>query len=1289
MEIRSRDRVGLIFSLTVFTLGLTLDARAVPKGSDLGAVGLGRYSTRLPQGRKGPTDLNGNPAHPQVVDGFALAPATHKWWSSVIWRGYPENSKAEVMHALPLSFQAMNGALGIGHSNQGYVARYNEDQAGVKVEDFTFGYAQDLKIDLPGLLQAVPKVEDYSDSTVTIRWGDSRQFLRATLGQGLPFAYFNVNSPKFRISLKDKLRVWHNHGGVLGLTVEGRHYGIFAPAHSLWESPDPKTLESRLNGKDYVSIAILPDDTRETLSLFKKSAYQFVKSGNVDWDYQEDQSRVVTHFRYESKSMEECEGGTGDLLLALAPHQWRNSSVDFTGHSYLSSRGKLRVVRGFEFQTELPFNGVLPELPLVAQDGVDSFKQERLVQHLKEALNESSQNHWGINDSMNMHKFGQAVGRLSRLVRIADQAQLYNERDLLLHDLKDILQRLFDGRSSRSFYYEEVWKSLVGFPDDSDHETQLNEHQISYGYIVQAAATLAQYDPWWSAHGNFGEMVNLIIKDVTNWERKDRRFPFMRNFDFHSGHSWSNGPSLNLNGNYQESSSESMNYATGLILWGAVTHQKAIRDLGVYLYATEASAIEEYWFDVFKENFPNNFGKPALGTLWLNGGSFSARRARPLEDIHALNFFPITGGSLYLGRHPEYLRENQELMRAKGYDPKRMFDIHTSIRAFYDPKGAIDALEENHDYAPDHGESRAHTYYWVHNLNALGRVDQSVTANSATYAVFDQHGSRCYVAYNPEDHKNTIVFSDGVKLSIRPHHLSSYNCISKPSCGPTPVVTAWPTYAPTVVPNGTPTPGMSATPAPTLTIQPSPTVSVSPSVVPSPVATVSPGVQPSPTVTVSPSFTPIPVVTVSPSVLPTPVVTFSPGVQPSPTVTVSPSVRPSPVVTVSPSVQPSPVVTFSPGVQPSPTVTVSPTVRPSPVVTVSPSVQPSPVVTFSPGVQPSPTITVSPTVRPSPVVTVSPSVQPSPVVTFSPGVQPSPTITVSPTVRPSPVVTVSPRIEPSPTVTVNPPILPIPTVSVWPTVLPSPMVTVNPPILPLPSVTASPAATPSFEPIVVITAIPSPTGLPNMMPPLPSPLPIITATAAPVPLPPVPTPGLSPIPSISPTQVPTPQVTASVSPTPTVPSVLPSPVESVNVAPSVVPTPSVSIAPAPNVMPTSTPAPTVSILPSTSPSPKGTPSVTPHLPGQPQDFSHRLELDYSGKITIVILPSQPEAFEITQIRYRIDKEPHHRSSKMNLDKHQHWRIVINGLGPDGVLDYSFTYKIGNQVFDTEWFQFSY
>ena len=60
-----------------------------------------------------------------------------------------------------------------------------------------------------------------------------------------------------------------------------------------------------------------------------------------------------------------------------------------------------------------------------------------------------------------------------------------------------------------------------------------------------------------------------------------------------------------------------------MILWGSITHQKEIRDLGIFLHATERTEVEQYWFDVDEAVFPAAYPHVAIGMVWGGKGVHS------------------------------------------------------------------------------------------------------------------------------------------------------------------------------------------------------------------------------------------------------------------------------------------------------------------------------------------------------------------------------------------------------------------------------------------------------------------------------------------------------------------------------------------------------------------------------------------------------------------------------------------------------------------------------------------
>ena len=80
---------------------------------------------------------------------------------------------------------------------------------------------------------------------------------------------------------------------------------------------------------------------------------------------------------------------------------------------------------------------------------------------------------------------------------------------------------------------------------------------------------MEQFEPGWSE--DWGDMINILIRDAASYDRNDEDFPFLRNFSPYAGHSWANGFATFPNGNDQESTSESMQFASSLIHWGTIT----------------------------------------------------------------------------------------------------------------------------------------------------------------------------------------------------------------------------------------------------------------------------------------------------------------------------------------------------------------------------------------------------------------------------------------------------------------------------------------------------------------------------------------------------------------------------------------------------------------------------------------------------------------------------------------------------------------------------------------------
>lgn len=746
------------------------------------SLGKGKYVTTLPPGGGLPINDKNQTIKPYVTDDFSKPIVTNKWWSSLIWKFFSGNNFSQNMFSMPLAYQATKNGLELGYLNQFYVTDFIVQLYKNKTQEYHYTYTHDIIVGVNGMNPPDVKVKDYTDWTVTATWENNNRSLDAILGEGLPFVYFTVKGDNATLSFAAKPTVWSNNNGVIGLTVSGRHYGIFAPAGSNWTNVGTNNMQSNLNGKDYFSIAVLPDNNASTLEFFRQRAYAFVKSTSVEWDFDENSSLLTTTYNIETELKESGNNNINQTLIALRRHHWLYSKDELTNYTYASPRGTLKVVAASSFSTQQTFNGLMPALPYFAKDGVDQFSEAQLYKYIDDIYKLSSTARWNNISSADTYWYGKAFGKIAQLIKIADQIGHTQARDLFVQETKNRLNDWFDGNYPQVFYYNDTWNSLIGYPASYGSDTSLNDHHFHYGYFIQAAATVAMYDTDWVKDENYGQMVKLLIQDVSNWDKSNTQFPYLRHYEIFSGHCWASGSALFASGNNQESSSESMNYSSALILWGSLTNNKTIRDLGIYLYTTEANAIREYWFDVDNQVFPEKFIEPTVGMVWNDGAAYAIFWAGYVEELHGINFLPMTAGSLYLGHYPSYLKTNQDFMNSNAGGNNVWNDIHLKVKALYNPSMAIDQFNANPNYTLEAGDSYAHTYYWIHNINQLGILNTSITADCVHYAVFEKNGMKQYCAFNSSNMPLKVTFSDGFTMNVAPlSYVANNEGISPPN----------------------------------------------------------------------------------------------------------------------------------------------------------------------------------------------------------------------------------------------------------------------------------------------------------------------------------------------------------------------------------------------------------------------------------------------------------------------------------------------------------------------------
>ena len=730
---------------------------------------------RLPRGSLAPAPPPGEalPPPPAFVAPELRPPfPTNRWWSSLV--------------ALPFSERQYPHPLAVAARAEGLQVRYpgpdiRANEACIcgwmdfdPPTDLILGHSAVARFDAARLV-------GWSDWFVRARFESGGASMEVSYGHGSPFVFASFQGGDPIVRFPSPPEVFYEAGGVLGVCRDRRCYLLVGPASSRWSGVGSAELRNSLGGAGRFALALLPDGQRdEAVERFTRSARVPVESTAVAWTVDDERSRVRVRFSY---SLVAEPGTRATTLFALYPHQ-SAALVDAATRPelgyYTTVRGRMSLREGDAFEVEHHFPGVLPALPVFPGTDVDALRA--LVRRDAAANPDPRDTYWA----------GKELGRIAELHALARELGLEVEAEALEKRLRTRLEAWFDARydpgdpsTAGAFYYDPRWGTLIGYPSSYGSAASLNDHHFHYGYFLRAAAELGRRDPAWLGPDAYGPFVDLLIRDIASSRRDDPAFPFLRHFDPYAGHSWASGDGVAGDGNNQESSSEALAAWTALVLLGEIRGDRALRDTGMYLYASELAAVEAYWFDVDRQNHPADYPHPVVPMIWGGKGAYATYFSAEPEALYGINWLPFHGGSLYLGRYPDFAARSYDALVAArgGTDWKMWADLVVMYRALSDPLDAErqwNALADSVE--PEAGNSRSNVALWVSTLRRVGRVDRSVSADAPLYAVFHDGERRTYVSYNARRSERTVHFSDGTDLKVEPGAFGFLDCPGPGRC---------------------------------------------------------------------------------------------------------------------------------------------------------------------------------------------------------------------------------------------------------------------------------------------------------------------------------------------------------------------------------------------------------------------------------------------------------------------------------------------------------------------------
>ncbi|KZW02911.1 glycoside hydrolase family 81 protein [Exidia glandulosa HHB12029] len=237
------------------------------------------------------------------------------------------------------------------------------------------------------------------------------------------------------------------------------------------------------------------------------------------------------------------------------------------------------------------------------------------------------------------YNWGNHIAALSRLGLIADEVSRPDLVQQVVQHLKATIAHWGDpSYTNVQAAYETNWggvanKAGAGSVFVDFGNGQYNDHNLQYGYFLNAGAVIAKFDPSWlnatNGVGTNADMLSFIARDIANPSPKDPFFPVVRHRDWFAGHSWASGIANGAGSRDQESSTEGINAFYGTLLYSIVTGQKQLEQFARLLLKTEQVGSQTYWH-LYPNADPNDRDEP-----YPEAGARSLVTIGNLEDEQA------------------------------------------------------------------------------------------------------------------------------------------------------------------------------------------------------------------------------------------------------------------------------------------------------------------------------------------------------------------------------------------------------------------------------------------------------------------------------------------------------------------------------------------------------------------------------------------------------------------------------------------------------------------------------
>lgn len=532
------------------------------------------------------------------------------------------------------------------------------------------------------------------DLCVTHQWQvDSTHYMECPFMQGSPYV-----SMKY-MSLTPKITTAHAILSINGSAFSGNFTGtkfklVFNNGQTwILYFDSSVTLTSSTSGgysltanstyTGWVRTAILRDSGYETdLDTYSPA---IPTGGTVAYSSAGDTATITYTY---------TKAGSGTILMAYLPHhQDMLSSPTYATPQFSNTiKGTLKTIASDSISFTLDLITTTEKSSTPIEDAKLSTIQSALNTDASITINPTDP-YFG----------GKKVSQLGRIALIADELNDTSNALTIRSNLADGMSEWIPLGGTETPIYDSVWggictpSSITSSSVDFGHG-YYNDHHFHWGYWVYAAYCLGKGDSSWLS--TYEEHINSLLRDYMNPSYDDPYFPKLRNFDQYAQHSWARGLFSWGDGSNQESTSEAVNAYYAAYLWGDLTGNDNIKEMGRILCTLEIKAAQKYWQidsadGIYASPAADN---KAVGVLHATKFDFTTFFCARWEYIHGIQLIPITPICEVL-YDSTWITEQYPVIKANTYD-----------RTYVVDGGAITLTNGGTGYSGSSGSYTGHTF---------------------------------------------------------------------------------------------------------------------------------------------------------------------------------------------------------------------------------------------------------------------------------------------------------------------------------------------------------------------------------------------------------------------------------------------------------------------------------------------------------------------------------------------------------------------------------------------------